>query len=198
MTCHEFWNAMPDLADGAEPADHLRECPSCAALVDRHRALAAGLRQMAGERHRVQAPPEMEARLVAAFRSQAGRPVAAGSRLWMRWAAAAAAVVVVSIFLVRGRAPQSAQVPDPGGVAAASAAVDVDPLDSDFIPLPYGSSTAAMPSLTEDADLVRVEVPRSTLVALGIPVPVGAGAGRVEAVMALGGDGMLEGVRILQ
>ena len=195
MSCDEFWNAMPDLVGGTEAVDHLRECPSCAALAERHRVLAAGLKQMAAEWGRMQAPPAVEARLVEAFRSQAGRRAAAGSWAWAAWAAAAAAVIVISVFLVRGSVPRPAHTADAEG-AAASAVLDADG-STDFLPLPYGPSGTAGASVTEDADLVRVEVPRSALIALGVPVPVEAGT-RVEAVMALDADGMLEGVRILQ
>jgi hypothetical protein len=193
MTCHEFWNTV---VEGTEPADHLRECPSCAVLVERRRALAAGLKQMAAERHQLQTPLAVEARLVQAFRLQAGQHAATGSQRWVAWIAAAAAVIVFSVLLIRGWEPQNGRHQDLGA-AVASATPDPDGLDADFIPLPYGSSEAAIASVAEDADLVRVEVPRTALIALGVPVPVDAGA-RVEAVMALGADGVLKGVRILQ
>jgi hypothetical protein len=56
---------------------------------------------------------------------------------------------------------------------------DLGDSESGFIPLPYDSGDlAAVPE--EDADLVRVEVPRAALVALGLPVALG-GPARVEA-----------------
>jgi len=50
----------------------------------------------------------------------------------------------------------------------------------------------------EDTDWVRLEVPRSALIALGLPVAVDAGSGRVEAEIALSADGVVQGVRLLQ
>ena len=195
MTCREFWTEMPELAGGRELADHALECTSCAALLDRHRALAAGLKRMAEGRDDREAPRVVEARLIEAFRKEVGlQPVSAQSHR-LAWALTAAAAIVLSILVIRGRLlerlqpqelsnPQTAAVPWP-------AATD----DSDYIPLPYFPQDGVA-GPTEDADLVRVEVPRATLVALGLPVE--GGSGRVEAVVALGADGTVEGVQILQ
>jgi hypothetical protein len=198
MTCHEFWNAMPELAEETDVFDHVRECPSCAALLERQRALAAGLKQIAAERQSLQAPPALETRLLEAFRNQTAPRRASAGRYWLTWAAAAAAVLVVSFFLVRGRAPQLAKPADLGLALMVAGPGEPGGSDSDFIPLPYGAlETGAVPP-AEDDDLVRVEIPRSALLALGVPLPADSGTGRVEAVVALGADGMLEGVRVLQ
>jgi len=198
MTCHEFWNEMPELAEETEMADHVRGCPPCAALLERQRALAAGLKRVAAERQALQAPPAVEARLVAAFRTQSGLRPASPSRYWLGWVAAAAAVLVLSVFLVRSRAPHPPKPADLGLALMVAGPAELGNLDSDFIPLPYSSSEAGAVSPADDDDLVRVEVPRSALIALGVPVPPDGGTGRVEAVVALGADGMMDGVRILQ
>lgn len=186
MTCQEFWDGMPEL--GAEVPEHVAECPSCAARLEQHRSLAAGLKRIAAERGR-EAPPAVELRLREAFREEFGWKRAPARHRWLAWGAAAAAVIMaVLLALIGGRhARQVASAPPQSP----------EVVDSAFIPLPYeaGSSAAIRPS--DDADLVEVEVPRSALVTLGVPVP-DDGAGPVAAVIALGEDGMLEGVRILQ
>jgi hypothetical protein len=78
-------------------------------------------------------------------------------------------------------------------VATSSFAADPASFDSDFIPLPYGTGEN---TTIEDADLVHVEVPASALAALGLPVE--GLSGRVQAVVALGADGVLQGIQIVQ
>jgi hypothetical protein len=191
MTCQEFWEGLPESVAG-DP-DHLAQCASCAARVEQDRALSAGLRLVAAGGPR-EAPPAVEARLVEAFRREfAARRAVRGRGLW--WATAAAAAVVllaVSLFLAGVRRPE------PAAVQVAAAPAEQPAGDSDFIPLPYGVGTAAGAASSEDADLIEVEVPRSALVTLGLPVPEDDDSGPVAAVVALGEDGMLQGVRILQ
>ena len=191
MTCHEFWNEMPELAGEPEVPDHARECPSCAALLERQRSLAAGLSRMAKDLKSREAPQAVEERLLGAFRAQTGLPPRTARRYWPAWVAAAA-VIVLSISLTLGRHGQPA-----GPALSAPALAELGQLDPDFIPLPYGTADLADSTGTDDPDLVRVEVPRSALVALGLPVDEN-GSGRVEAVVALGSDGLLEGIRIVQ
>jgi hypothetical protein len=190
MTCHEFWNEMPELADGGELPGHARECPSCAILLERQRAVAAGLNRISRDARTCEAPPRVEQRLLKAFRVQAGGRPERARRNWGAWAAAAAVVLVSVSWIV------SRPVKPTGPAVPIQAMADLGDSESSFIPLPYDSGDlAAVPE--EDADLVRVEVPRAALVALGLPVALG-GPARVEAEVALGADGMLEGIRIMQ
>jgi len=190
MTCHEFWNEMPELARGGELPDHAQECPSCAALLHRQRALAAGLSRMAEDPKNREAPPALERRLLKVFRAQSGAGLQPGRRHWAAWAAAAA-VVLVAIFWTAGHRGNS------HASAALQAMADLSDPDTDFIPLPYGSADPNNAVPDDDVDLVRVEVPRTALIALGLPVAE-VGATRVEAEVALGADGTMEGIRIVQ
>ncbi len=195
MSCEEFWNQMPELPDAADSGDHVRECPACAALLEQHRSLADRLGQMARSSESLQPSAALESRLIEAFRNQAGQRSPSVRRYWLPWAVAAAALIVLSFTLIRVHQPQKASLPRPSQTEVASVQVDSGASDSDFVPLPYAESDAVE---SDDADLVRVEVPRSALVALGVPVPVETGTSRVEAVVALGPDGMLQGIRVLQ
>jgi hypothetical protein len=195
MTCHEFWNEMPELTGGGEQPDHARECPACAALLERQRALSAGLSRLSKETNPREAPGSVEARLVEAFRNQAGSRPRTALRHWLAWSSAAA-LIIVSILLTVERRAGRTRPPDVQAISRFAVGELAD-LDSDFIPLPYGTSEQVGADAADDPDLVRVEVPRSALVALGLPVSEG-GSARVEAVVALGADGMLEGIRIVQ
>lgn len=192
MTCHEFWNEMPELADGGELPVHALECPPCAVLLQRQRALAAGLSRMSQDAKSYEAPPGVEQRLRKAFRIQAGRRQGPTRHYWAAWAAVAA-LVFVSISWIVGRPAKPT-----GPAVPLQAMADLADPESGFgfIPLPYDSAGFAALA-DENADLVRLEVPPAALVALGLPVALG-GSARVEAEVALGADGMLEGIRIVQ
>jgi len=185
MTCQEFWDGMPEL--GADLPEHVAECPSCAARLEQHRSLAAGLKRIAAERSH-EAAPAVELRLTEAFREEFGLRRTPARQRWLAWGAAAAAVFIAGLLVLNGgRHPQE---------VASGPAPSLEAVDSDFIPLPY-AATSSGEALPVDADLLEVEVPRSALVTLGLPVPVD-GSGPVAAEIALGSDGRLEGVRILQ
>ena len=194
MTCHEFWNQMPELAAGSEQFEHAQECPSCAALLERQRAVAGGLQRLARDSRSNQAPAALETRLLAGFRAHKGAQPVPVWRYRLAWATAAALCVAAVLFIM-GR--QVHRAPVSNASVSAPAEVELADFDADFIALPYGAADPVAASASEDADLVRVEVPRSALIALGVPVAEG-GAASVEAVVALGADGTLSGIQVLQ
>jgi hypothetical protein len=116
---------------------------------------------------------------------------------------AAAAVVVAAAFLLFvGRVRQSSAPPHaPAGVE--TAAIDWNALlpaeiaggaaAGDFIPLPNADR---LPQ-DEDLNVVRVEVPRSAMIALGYSVTADRAAERVRADVVLGSDGLARAVRFL-
>jgi hypothetical protein len=63
----------------------------------------------------------------------------------------------------------------------------------DFIPLPNADR---LPQ-DEDLNVVRVEVPRSAMIALGYSVPEDRAAERVRADVVMGSDGLARAVRFL-
>lgn len=198
MTCSEFWEGMPDLDETAILSEHARHCSSCAGLLGEQRALTAGLKRLAAEALSCQAPPRVEGKLLEAFRRQGGLEPNTATRqhwaLWLTWASAAAVVLAAALYLILSRQPAQ-----PGGqpniqMAMQQAGGDSAGQDPEFIPTPYADDATS----PEDADWVRVELPRSTLLALGLQVPVSDGPDRVQAVVALNADGVVQGVRLLQ
>jgi hypothetical protein len=70
------------------------------------------------------------------------------------------------------------------------------PADYDgFIPLPNSAGVAAD---EDDVNLVRVEVPRSAMIALGIDVSADRAEELVEADVMLGSNGVARAVRFLE
>jgi hypothetical protein len=203
MNCQEFWNTMPELADRPAPLErHLEQCTACAARLRSQSALQAGLRAVAGQMSQLGAPARVESRLRTAFRAHHGIPAYAPARpsLWklprrrpiLRWATAAVAVIGLAVFLVR----QPEQIATDGetdgetdGVINGNAAV----ANSGFIALP----NAAEIGPNEDVNMVRVEVPRSAMIALGFEVNPEQVWQPVQADVMLGADGLARAVRFL-
>jgi hypothetical protein len=65
---------------------------------------------------------------------------------------------------------------------------------TEFLPLGYGSAL----SLQDGGQIVRVEVPRSTLVSFGLPVNTARVGQRVKADLLLGVDGSARAIRFVQ
>jgi len=208
MNCQEFWNTMPELAHEAEDGhlEHLGECSACAALLNRQRTLASGLRMLAADWRSVEAPARAESRLTAAFLGQAGLAVRRPAARWWvpvaTWAAAAAAVVALAMFLARDRqvVPAHRTASSRVQLAAVEPPADLEALgdssdaDGDFIPMPNGARIEP----NEDLNLVRVEVPRSAMIALGYAVSEDRASESVEAEVVLGPDGLARAVRFLE
>ena len=197
MNCAEFWNEMPELASGGESEHaHLKQCPQCAGLIDRQRRLASGLRTMAHEMGAVAAPPRVEANLLEAFRSEMA---SAGPRLVrMRmlpvfsWAAVAAAAIAMAVWVVprRPSAPPAAHHTPAAQVELASL-VDDAADDDGFIPLPNAERVGP----NDDVHVVRMELPRSAMLVVGLDVSPERVSERVEAEVMLGPDGLARAVR---
>jgi len=194
MNCQEFWNTIPELGECDE--SHLLECLTCAVRMMRHRELEAGFRAVAAGSRQVAAPPRVEARLRTAFRQQTGAEHHSPSRPWIpavTWVAAFAAMFALAAFLVRTRQPEPARPPAPRAVEMAAVQ---QPVDYDgFIPLPNSAGVAAD---EDDVNLVRVEVPRTAMIALGLDVSADRASELVEADVMLGSNGVARAVRFLE
>ena len=181
----------PESAGEAE--EHLSGCADCAAEFRRHGALAERLRSLGAELRAVQAPPRLEARLAAAFRARCGVEIRRAGPRWLpvaAWASAAAAVLALALFLVRDRLPRPPQRDAPVAVLAQDAG-DWGETDSGFVPLP----NAQPMNLDEETDVVRVELPRSAMLAMGYAVPAEQASELVQADVLMGTDGLARAVR---
>jgi len=198
MNCQQFWDAMPEL-EGSGAGDHVRECARCAALLERQRELARGLRAAAAESRNIEAPARLEARLMTAFRSYNGivvRPVRSALPDVFVWASALAAVLAVALFLMRPTQPQphpaQRRAPAAFELAQEMGEESIDQQNG-FIPLP----NVARLDDNEDVNVVRVELPRSSMIAVGYAVSADRASEPVEAEVMLGADGLAHAVRFL-
>jgi len=87
---------------------------------------------------------------------------------------------------------------DSKGVTTTESATSVTPdspeITSDFMPVGY----ASVSSLQEGGQLVRVQLPRSALVAFGLPMNVNRYDEKVKADVFFGSDGMARAIRFVQ
>ena len=194
MTCEEFWDGEP------HALDHLRACAECAARFERQKEVALALHRLGAEMRQLDAPARLEQRLVTAFRARAEfRPIGRPGGLWWAigsWAAAVAVTVGIALFLTGGRPPERIERHSRRATQLASVETPLTlPAEEEgFIALPNVEGIA----LHEPVNLVRMEIPRSTLIALGVEMSVDGPEEPVEADVMLGADGVARAVRVLE
>jgi hypothetical protein len=103
-------------------------------------------------------------------------------------------VLALAFVVVRGGHPVVPLSTASRGAELALAAADEPQSDYEgFIPLPNAARLAD----TEDVNVVRVEVPRSAMIALGLEVSPERASELVAADVMLGPDGLARAVRFL-
>lgn len=124
MNCQSFESAISDLArdqmmeaqERRRALAHAEACERCGARLGDERALSAGLRKMAESRD--EAPEAVEASLREAFGAWIAthhEPIMVAVPLWprlLRWAGAAAAILVVALLAMTAMRSRTAETPD--------------------------------------------------------------------------------------
>jgi hypothetical protein len=207
----------------AQALQHAESCAYCRAQLAAARLLSLELRALAEEDAGLQAPPRVEAKVMAAYRARAGRRL----RMWrsLGWAGAAAALWVGAWLLTAlprrnsaAPAPRKAANSAASPIRAAAATRPAAPAESrrerltgfakpratrtqprasgvagEFIALAGSSYPMG------EAMVVRVQVPRSAPALLGLPAGGGDfSGGTVSADVVLGEDGVARGIRFVQ
>jgi hypothetical protein len=137
-----------------------------------------------------EAPPHVEEQLKREFRRQKRRR---NLIAWTPWFSVAAAAAGIALLLwVHSEKPK----PAPAAAAVIARAVD-DTAEEDydgFYPL---AEAEALPAV-ENAMVVRVQLPVSSLQLMGVPVSEERADASVQADLLLGQDGLARGVRLVQ
>jgi predicted anti-sigma-YlaC factor YlaD len=214
MTCEEFAHACLEL--GAEPAEspvrlaaleHLRLCPQCAALQINLQTLQDDLRYLGLETRDAETPSRVQMRLMQEFRTRHKTVKARRFALAGVWALVAAAVIAIAVSWtnwrrespLEGGAPVATTHGHPPSPAHTAAGLEIgDTLvassaTGDFTLLP-GST----PSPMEDATVVRVQMQRGALGALGLTVNEEHAADLIQVDLLVGDDGLPQAVRLPQ
>ena len=109
MNCQKFESVVSELARGqmmaaeqrAEALAHSDVCDYCAARLGDEQMLTLGLQSLAGEMESLEAPGEVEAKLLEAFRTRPAFKKSVPIRVNPRyWIAAVAAMLLIAISLV--------------------------------------------------------------------------------------------------
>jgi len=152
--------------------------------------LLEGLRALAADGPQ-EAPGHIEEQLRAQFRKQGRR------RNLMTWAPVFSAAVAAGIALViwvHMEKPKPVQVrAEVAGRAVVAPVADED-ADASFYPLPEAEALPAV----ENAMVVRVQLPVSSLQLMGVPVSDERADASVQADLLLGQDGLARAVRLAQ
>ena len=155
---------------------HLRACASCAALVERERALSAALRRLA-----IDTPPEPTradeiglGRLLAHF--DAPRPRVRRTTVGIGLSFAAGLLVAAGLYLGRKNEMPPTRV---FHVAATPPAPAANTVPAEFVVLP---GAAALPHF-ERGEVIRVEVPSA--------------GGAVQMDVLIGQDGLARAARLV-
>jgi len=214
MTCEEFELAGLDLEslqqdDPAHNAarEHLQSCPRCAALHENWQTLRADLHAAGAETQDAEAPSRVEMRLRQEFRTRHKTVKAQRAAVFAGWALAAAAVVLAAVSWVSWR-HENRKGSTPSGVNSAQA-VNMNKTTpagpelgetivaandaGDFTVLP-----GSLPGMLEDATVVRVQMQRGALSALGLTVNEERAADLIQVDLLVGDDGQPKALRLPQ
>lgn len=222
MTCEEFAMAGLDLdsASAGGPLqqaarEHLRVCPHCAALQENWRALRDDLKLLGSETSEAQTPARVEMRLRQDFRTKHKTMKTRRAAVAVTWALAAAAVLVVTVSLVQWRRDlhRVAALHGNSGsqISTTQETSTQRPLSTSAAPAELGETVVAsndsgdftllpgsMLPPTGDATVVRVEMQRAALGALGFTVNEEHAGDWIQVDLLIGDDGLPQAVRLPQ
>jgi anti-sigma factor RsiW len=201
MKCREFESIVIDLvpegANGELPREaraHAGGCARCARRLADERQLADAFGALRAELASTPEPRGLETLRRALERRAAPAPG------WIddRWIAAAAALLLVATAVTLGRATRLSGPPEETRQAAIDTAADPTAgereVATDFVPLADGPEGVEL----DGGRLVRVEVPRSTLLAAGFPMNAERADEPITADVLLGHDGVARAIRFVQ
>jgi predicted anti-sigma-YlaC factor YlaD len=208
MNCEEFANLALDLdasADSPESVaarEHLRSCPACTASHESLRRLRADLRELRLAASEATTPSRVEMRLRQEFRTRHSTEKNHGRAVVVGWLLAAAALVLVAGSLFFWKHPGGDNVVrQPSGHSQPVQAVAAGPeLGGTLIAENDGDAFAlipgALPGLQDETSVVRVQMQRGSLSALGLTVNEERANDIVEVDLVLGADGQPQAYRL--
>ena len=212
MNCEEFSIAGLDRdleADGVDftaAFEPLRNCPHCAALYESSVALRSDLRELGQLTSDATAPSRVEMRLRQEFRTRHSTEKSRGRVVVASWLLAAATLVLVAGSLVlwqRHGSVNTAKTQKSSATPVAVRSVATGPeLGGTLIAENDGDEFAlipgAIPGMLDDTTVVRVQIERGSLGALGLSVNEEHANDLVQVDLLLGADGQPQAYRLPQ
>jgi predicted anti-sigma-YlaC factor YlaD len=222
MTCEEFATGGLELGVAGEGGllkqaarEHLRECPRCAALQENWQALSEDLRVLGAETAEAEAPSRVEMGLLQEFRTKHKIVRRRRAAFVAGWSFAAAAALFCAFLLVHWRLEKGAVVARKTGTSVQSVKalgnsgqlpVGITPGGAELGDVLVASSASgdftllpgSMPPAPEDATVVRVQMQRAALGALGLTVNEEHAGDWIQVDLLVGDDGLPQAVRLPQ
>lgn len=203
MNCEEFANLGMEL-DGAA-REHMRTCAACAALYESTERLRADLHELGMATADASAPSRVEMRLRQEFRTRHTTVKTRGRVVVASWLLAAATMVLVAgslFFWQQKKGQHVAQVQPVAKRAVVQTAAAGPELGGTLIAENDGDEFAlipgALPALQDDTTVVRVQMQRGSLSALGLTVNEEQANDVVQVDLLLGADGQPQAYRLPQ
>jgi hypothetical protein len=222
MTCEEFATAGLDLGSSGFDAqlemaarEHLRQCPHCAALHENWLSLREDLRELGAETATAGASPRIEMRLRQEFRTKHKTVRRQRTAFVLGWSLAAAAALVLAVGWADWYIHKDGSVANRVQTNTAQNTADNqnarpgqsdEPVQGvsnnvivasnnygDFTPLPD-----SIPSAPEDATVMRVQMQRGALSALGLTVNEEHAGDLIQVDLLVGDDGVPQAIRLPQ
>jgi hypothetical protein len=192
MSCREYSSGLIELARGGAlqardrkaMLDHVEQCAECACFLDEQRAVHAMLQRLASEE--VPLEEEIEAQVLAEFDHAAAlrRTAKVFAARWILAAGLAASVLLCAVWTLR-RTPAVPPAATVGGPAGSEGAP--------FLTIPYSIPLAP----EERAEVVRMRIPVTALLAAGFRVPVSDPSAAIDAEALVSQDGRVRAIRSL-
>lgn len=220
MDCSRFEEALDDLDRPGTRGLALREaalvhaegCSRCAQMMNDAEALDFALQSLALRDADLQAPPRVEAALLQQIRQQKNRTLLIRTP-WRVALLGTAAMALLALGLsvrhasnIPGGVTSVGQPSASNGAGARSATalqgatnevaenVSTDSqAGTEFVSLPY----AADPATLDGGTVVRVELSRSALASMGMPVADAGATDRIPADIILSEDGAPQAIRLV-
>ncbi len=219
VDCIEFGELLPDIdrpgTRGHELSEeiiaHAEICAPCSAMMMESESLSFSLRRLAATTDGIEAPARVEAALLNELR----RTKSIGARVKFQRELAALAIAAIILLAVgigfyrhqlkatgAGNVATAQNTTQPATTAANSGANSAEPAAADadeseyassFVPLPYADD----PSESQGGAVVRVDLPRASLVSMGVPVAGLNANGHVVADLMLSEDGTPQAIRLV-
>jgi hypothetical protein len=220
MNCDEFATAGLDLGSAEVDShiqkaarEHLRECPPCSVLHENWLALREDLRLLGAETAGAEAPSRVELRLRQEFRTKHKTFRSQRAAVVIGWSLATAASLYFVITWANWRleregnitgklsnvvqtahSPVGADLPAQNAQSTTSEQGEVLAASNgsgEFTLLPD-----SMPPAPEDATIVRVQMQRAALGALGLAVNEEHAGDWIQVDLLVGDDGLPQAVRL--
>jgi len=217
MTCEEFAMACPEVRSASDDNTlrqavlaHARQCPRCAALQSNLQTLQDDLRYLGLETKDADAPPRVQMRVMQEFRTK-HKTMKARRIAWIgSWGLATAALVAAAASWISWRHDHNLiGRPGTGSAEVAQSATNQAPAGQSTEGLVLGDTFVASnssgdftllpgstPSPMEDATVVRVQMQRGALGALGFTVNEEHAADLIQVDLLVGDDGLPQAVRL--